>query len=196
MSSGANRALFLDRDGTVIEDLDYPRDPSLVRLLPGAGEALARLASEGWKLIVIGNQSGVGRGLIAPEEMRAVEARFEELMRAAGAPIDAAYFCLHAPDENCACRKPSPLLVGQAAREHSIDPAQSFLIGDREADIQCGRNAGCATIWLRNRRFPVAGDLPDFTAPDWSAIYEKLTARRGVQLPPSGGLSDRAYRCP
>jgi D-glycero-D-manno-heptose 1,7-bisphosphate phosphatase len=191
-----NRALFLDRDGTIIEDREYMRDPALVRLLPGAADALSKLAREGWKLIVISNQSGVGRDLIAPDEMRAVQTRFEKLMQAASAPIDASYFCLHAPEDGCPCRKPSPLLVEQAAREHAIDLAESFMIGDREADIQCGRNAGCSTIWLRNTTFSVADDLPDFVAPDWSAIYEKLTARSGVQLPPCGGLSDRAYRCP
>lgn len=191
-----NRALFLDRDGTIIEDREYMRDPALVRLLPGAADALSKLAREGWKLIVISNQSGVGRDLIAPDEMRAVQTRFEKLMQAASAPIDASYFCLHAPEDGCPCRKPSPLLVEQAAREHAIDLAESFMIGDREADIQCGRNAGCSTIWLRNTTFSVADDLPDFVAPDWSAIHEKLTARSGVQLPPCGGLSDRAYRCP
>jgi D-glycero-D-manno-heptose 1,7-bisphosphate phosphatase len=191
-----NRALFLDRDGTIVEDREYPRDPEQVRLLPGAAEALGKLAAEGWKLIVIGNQSGVGRGLIAPAEMQAVQTRFEQLMRSAGAPVDASYFCLHAPEDGCQCRKPSPLLVQQAAREHAVDLKASVMIGDREADIQCGRAAGCSTIWLRNSRFSVANDLPDFIAPDWSAIHEKLTARSGVQLPPFGGLSDRAYRCP
>jgi histidinol-phosphate phosphatase family protein len=178
MKPGMNRALFLDRDGTIIEDREYPRDPELVRLLPGAADALGRLAREGWKLIVIGNQSGVGRGLITPAEMRAVEARFEEIMRASGAPIDAAYFCLHAPEDGCTCRKPSPLLVQQAAREHAVDLAESFMIGDRQADIQCGRNAGCSTIWLRNAIFAVEGGLPDFVARDWSAVYETVTARR------------------
>jgi histidinol-phosphate phosphatase family protein len=183
LKPGMHRALFLDRDGTVIEDREYPRDPALVGLLPGAADALGRLAREGWKLIVIGNQSGVGRGLITPEEMRAVEARFEAIMRASGAPIDAAYFCLHAPDEGCPCRKPSPLLVQQAAREHAIDLAESFMIGDREADIQCGRNAGCPTIWLRNEIFAVEEGLPDSVAGDWRAVYETVTARPAVRVP-------------
>jgi histidinol-phosphate phosphatase family protein len=178
MKPGMNRALFLDRDGTIIEDVEYPRDPDLVRLLPGAADALGRLAREGWKLIVIGNQSGVGRGMIAPDEMRGVQKRFEELMQANGAPIDAAYFCLHAPEDNCPCRKPSPALVQQAAREHSIDLAESFMIGDREADIQCGRNAGCAVVWLRNAKFAVQGDLPDFVARNWGAVYETVTGGR------------------
>jgi histidinol-phosphate phosphatase family protein len=191
-----NRALFLDRDGTIIEDSGYLRDPDQVKLLPGAAEVLAKLAAEDWKLIIISNQSGVGRGLITRDEMRAVQTRFEELMRSAGAPIAASYFCPHAPDEGCPCRKPSPNLVQQAARENSIVLCESFLIGDREADIQCGKNAGCRTIWLRNEVFSVADDLPDFIASDWNAIYDQLTARRGVQLSPRGGLSDRAYRCP
>jgi histidinol-phosphate phosphatase family protein len=188
MKPGMNRALFLDRDGTIIEDREYPRDPELVRLLPGAADALGRLAREGWKLIVIGNQSGVGRGLIRPEEMRAVEARFEEIMEAGGAPIDAAYFCLHAPTDGCGCRKPSPLLVQQAAREHDVDLAESFMIGDRETDIQCGRNAGCSTIWLRNAIFSVAAGLPDFMARDWNAVYETVS-----KIPIVRPLSEPAY---
>jgi D-glycero-D-manno-heptose 1,7-bisphosphate phosphatase len=122
-------------------------------------------------------------------------------MQASGAPIDAAYFCLHAPEDGCLCRKPSPALVQQAAREHSIDLAESFMIGDRETDIQCGRSAGCATVWLRNARFAVEGDLPDFVARDWSAVYETVTDGRAGsaiqktalsagELPVTGRMTD------
>jgi histidinol-phosphate phosphatase family protein len=171
-----NRGLFLDRDGTVIEECGYLSDPALVRVLPGAAHALATLASEGWKLIVVSNQSGVGRRLITPQQMEAVERRFLELMRFHGVPIACSYVCTHTPEDRCQCRKPSPYFLERAALEHSLDLGASWMIGDREGDILSGRSAGCSTMWLRNGMFPVADDLPTFVANDWIAIYRKLSA--------------------
>ena len=170
-----NRALFLDRDGTIIEDPGYLKNPALVRILPGAAGALSALAAEGWKLIVVSNQSGVGRGLIHRDQMDAVHARFLELMQAHGITIAGSYVCTHAPRDRCQCRKPSPFFLQQAAREHSLDLRESWVIGDRESDILTGKNAGCSTIWLRNRVYAVADDLPDFIAKDWLAIYRRLS---------------------
>jgi D-glycero-D-manno-heptose 1,7-bisphosphate phosphatase len=179
-----NRALFLDRDGTIIEDPGYLSDPSQVRLIPGAAETLAALASEGWKLFVVSNQSGVGRGFVAPEQMHAVQARFLQLLAEHGVRITESYLCIHSPDENCECRKPSPWFLFHAARNHELDLARSWMIGDREGDILCGRNAGCSTIWLRNDMFPVPPDLPAHTAADWQAIYRRLsTERRSEDAP-------------
>ena len=161
------RALFLDRDGTVIEDRGYMHDPDLVALLPGAAEALRAMGSDGWALVVVSNQSGVGRGLITPAEMDAVQARFLEVMRAARVDISASYFCVHRPDENCHCRKPSAFNVELASREHKLDLSKSWMIGDRRSDILCGKNAGCRTIWLSNPLFPVVEGLADFVAQDW-----------------------------
>ncbi len=170
-----NRALFLDRDGTIIEDHGYMADPALVRLIPGAAEALAALARENWKLVIVSNQSGVGRGLIGLQQMEAVHNRFLELMQSQSVPITDSLFCTHAPEDACECRKPSALLLERAARAHSLDLSASWMIGDREGDILCGRNAGCSTIWLRNEAFEVPHDLPDFIANDWSEIYAKLS---------------------
>jgi D-glycero-D-manno-heptose 1,7-bisphosphate phosphatase len=170
------RALFLDRDGTVIEECGYLADPALVRALPGAAPALAALASEGWKLIVVSNQSGVGRGLITAPQMEAVHRRFLDLMQSQGIPIADSYVCTHTPEDRCQCRKPSPFLLQRAAHEHGLDLTASFMIGDREGDILCGRNAGCSTIWLRNAMFPVPPDLPTFIANDWPEIYRKLSS--------------------
>jgi D-glycero-D-manno-heptose 1,7-bisphosphate phosphatase len=173
-----NRALFLDRDGTVIEECGYLGDPTLVRILPGAAAALAALASEGWKIVIVSNQSGVGRGLIAPQQMEAVERTFVDLMLSHGIPIAGSYVCPHTPEDHCQCRKPSAWFLQRAAVEHSLDLSASWMIGDREGDILCGRNAGCQTIWLRNGMFPVTDDLPAFIADDWDAIYRKLSRGR------------------
>jgi D-glycero-D-manno-heptose 1,7-bisphosphate phosphatase len=172
------RGLFLDRDGTVIEECGYLADPVLVRALPGAAAALAALASEGWKLIVVSNQSGVGRGLINPHQMEAVQCRFLDLMQSQGVPIAGSYLCTHTPEDRCQCRKPSPLLLQRAAVEHGLDLTASYMIGDREGDILCGRNAACSTIWLRNAMFPVPPDLPTFIANDWSEIRTLLNRDR------------------
>jgi D-glycero-D-manno-heptose 1,7-bisphosphate phosphatase len=174
------RGLFLDRDGTVIEECGYLADPALVRVLPGAAAALAALAAEGWKLIVVSNQSGVGRGLITPRQMEAVQRRFLDLMQSQGIPIAGSYFCPHAPEDRCQCRKPSPFLLQHAAVEHGLDLSASYMIGDREGDILCGRNAACSTIWLRNAMFTVPDDLPSLIANDWSEIYRALSASPGL----------------
>jgi histidinol-phosphate phosphatase family protein len=171
------RGLFLDRDGTVIEECGYLDDPDRVRLLPGAAPALSALASEGWKLIIVSNQSGVGRGLISAQRMEAVQRRFLDVMESYGIPITACYLCIHTPEDECQCRKPSPHFLQRAAIEYSLDLSASFMIGDREGDILCGRNAGCPTIWLRNNMFPVADDLPTFIADDWQAIHRWLSAK-------------------
>jgi len=168
------RALFLDRDGTIIEDRGYMHDPALVQMLPGAAETLRAMECAGWALIVVSNQSGVGRGLMTQAEMDAVQNRFLEVMRQAGVNITASYFCIHRPDENCQCRKPSAFHVERAAREHGLDLRASWMIGDRRSDILCGKNAGCKTIWLSNPLYPVMPGLPDFVAEDWGEVQAIL----------------------
>ncbi len=161
------RAVFLDRDGTIIYDRGYMRDPALVELLPGAAEALRGLTTDGWALVVISNQSGVGRGLITLDEMKAVQARFVEMIRNEGVEIAASYLCAHRPDEHCRCRKPSTYHLELAGREHEIDMVDSWMIGDRRSDIQAGKNAGCRTIWFENPLFPVVPGLADYEARTW-----------------------------
>jgi D-glycero-D-manno-heptose 1,7-bisphosphate phosphatase len=174
------RAVFLDRDGTIIAERGYLKDPNAIEILPGAVDALRKLAREGWKLIIVSNQSGVGRGLMTAAEMNAVQAKFLRMMRKHGVEITASYFCTHTPDDHCECRKPSTLSVERAVREHAISAQQSWMIGDREDDILCGRNAGCSTIWLRNNQFPVASELPDYIAADWAEVYERISSDTDV----------------
>lgn len=171
-----NRAVFLDRDGTIIEDVGYLRDALAIRPLSRALDTLRRFADAGWLLIIVSNQSGVGRGFISNEELLEVRNAFETLMRRAGARVTATYCCLHAPEENCDCRKPSPSLFFQAAAEYKIDLSQSWMIGDRESDILGGKNAGCSTIWLRNNVHAINPDLPDFIAEDWREIERIVPA--------------------
>lgn len=143
-----HRALFLDRDGTLIPNVPYPRDPALVEIMEGAPAALRLACSFGYKLVIISNQSGVARGLIEPSEARAVQDRVEELFGVEGVRFDAAYFCFHAPDAGCRCRKPAPGMVLDAALSHGIDCTRSLFIGDKDIDVAAGAAAGCSTILL------------------------------------------------
>lgn len=189
--SRKSRAIFLDRDGTVIRDAGYIRDPGLIEPIEGAVSILRELSARGWRLIVITNQSGVGRGLMSIEEMVAVQREFEAKMREAGAPITATYACVHAPEQNCECRKPSPSLLFQAARINGVDLRQSWMVGDRESDILSGRSAGCSTIWLRNNTHAVRPDLPEFIADNWPEVRRIINAAENTPVS-NGAGTERA----
>jgi D-glycero-D-manno-heptose 1,7-bisphosphate phosphatase len=130
-------AVFLDRDGTLIEDRHYMSDPGDVHLIDGVPEALARLRAAGYLLVVVTNQSGIARGWITPAQYAAVRDRLGQLLAAAGAPLDATYVCPHHPDATgaCDCRKPGPGMFRAAATDLNIDLARSVLVGDRWRDI-------------------------------------------------------------
>lgn len=143
------RFVLLDRDGTVIEDKHYLCDPEGVELLPGAVEGLRRMQDMGFGLALLTNQSGVGRGYFTEDDVHAVNNRLLSLLREQNVRIDAVYHCPHAPEENCRCRKPEPGMMLQAAGELGFDPFESFMIGDKLADMQLGRNAGAVSILVR-----------------------------------------------
>jgi D-glycero-D-manno-heptose 1,7-bisphosphate phosphatase len=164
-----NRAVFMDRDGTVIVDVGYPRRPDDVQLLPDALAGLRRLSELGLKLVLISNQSGVGRGLVSPEEAAAVHERFVRELERGGVHLDGAYYCPHAPSDACSCRKPSPEMLERAARELDLDLASSFMVGDRESDLEAGRRAGCKTILLWPDDSP-AGLEADHEVTSWLEI--------------------------
>lgn len=148
------RAVFLDRDGTINDDPGYLGNPDLVQLLPGAGAALSKLKNElQFKLIVVSNQSGVARGLITEEDVMAVNKKINLLLEPFGVFIDKFYYCPSHPDfntvEECACRKPSPEMIFAAIKEFNIDPLGSYMIGDSDTDIQSGIAAGVKTILVK-----------------------------------------------
>jgi len=171
MTDALSAAVFVDRDGTIIEDRDYCSDPKDVKIFPGATEALRRLKSNGFKLIIITNQSGIGRGLFTLEQYQAVEA--EVLRQLGDGLIDASYFCPDAPGQQCNCRKPATGMVYAAAREHQLDLSRSFLVGDKEADVECGHNAGVRAIRVKTGPHPDTGDSnADWVAEDLSAAAQ------------------------
>jgi len=188
----SRRAVFLDKDGTLIQDVPYNVDPSRVRLLPGVVEGLGRLHRAGYLLIVVTNQSGVARGRFPEHALGAVAQRLRQLLAPAGVPLADFYYCPHHPEGmmlhyalECACRKPEPGLVTRAAQEHDIDLACSWLIGDILNDVEAGNSAGCRTILLDNggetEWVLTGGRLPDFVAADLreaAAIISAVDAGR------------------
>ena len=175
------RAVFLDRDGTVIYDVGYPRDPQQVRLLPGVGEALARLGKQGFCLVLVSNQSGVGRGMVTMERAEQVHRRVISSLAEYGVQFDAAYYCPHAPEEQCRCRKPSPGMLLRAAEELGLDLDRSFVVGDKPSDIETGKRAGCRTILLTAN--PVVSSrldpVPDYVAAGWSDVLRHILSHIG-----------------
>jgi D-glycero-D-manno-heptose 1,7-bisphosphate phosphatase len=131
------RAVFLDRDGTIIEDAGYLRDPARIRLLRGAGPAIARLNRSGLATLVVTNQSGIARGLLSLDDYGRTERRLDQLLAEQGARIDAHYFCPHLPELHgpCECRKPGTLLYRQAAERFDIELGRSWWVGDRLRDL-------------------------------------------------------------
>jgi D-glycero-D-manno-heptose 1,7-bisphosphate phosphatase len=147
-ATGAARAVFIDRDGTLISLVPYLHDPALVRLLPGAAEALRRLQEAGFMRILVTNQSGIARGMYGMDAVESVHARVRALLRAEGADLEGVEVCPHLPEITgpCDCRKPSPGMIVRASRSLGIDPGQSWVIGDRLEDVASGKPVGCPGI--------------------------------------------------
>jgi D-glycero-D-manno-heptose 1,7-bisphosphate phosphatase len=141
--------VFLDRDGTVTEEVGYLNHVSRFRLLQGVAEAIRRLNDAMLPVIVVTNQSGVGRGYFPEQVVRDVHARMIEELRGAGARLDGVYYCPHLPADDCECRKPKTGMLIQAARELSLDLKRSFVVGDRHGDVELANRAGARSVLVR-----------------------------------------------
>jgi len=176
------RAVFFDRDDTLIRNVPYLGDPAGVEVLPGVPEALGRLKAAGFLLLVVSNQSGVGRGLITEAQVAAVNDAMEEQI---GRGLIGGYYLSYAdPSDPLGTpdRKPSPALLFRAREELGIDLSLSFMVGDKRIDMECGRNAGCRTAFVRTgtHHSEVAGgeELADFAADDMSAVADWILNRQ------------------
>jgi D-glycero-D-manno-heptose 1,7-bisphosphate phosphatase len=177
MPDALSPAVFIDRDGTIMEDCDYCSHPKDVRIFPGVAEALRRLKSRGFKLIIITNQSGIGRGLFTLDQYHAVEA--EVLRQLGDGLVDATYYCPDAPGQHSNCRKPAPGMVVKATRDHPLDLSRSFFIGDKEIDVECAHNAGVRAIRVRTGiQRDVTGSNADWVADDVRAAAQIILNRR------------------
>jgi histidinol-phosphate phosphatase family protein len=156
MDEGAARtttpAVFLDKDGTLVEDVPYNVDPALVRFTPHALEGLRLLASHGYKLIVVTNQPGVAMGLFGRADLMRLERALTGMLRDEGVELAGFFACIHAasnrPGGGCLCRKPAPGLLRQAALAHKVDLKRSWMVGDILNDIEAGQRAGCRTVLM------------------------------------------------
>jgi D-glycero-D-manno-heptose 1,7-bisphosphate phosphatase len=167
------RAIFLDRDGVLnYNRRDHIKTPEEYVPIPGAAEAVVRLKQNGWAVVVVSNQSGLARGLFGQEALAAITAKMESVLAAAGGGVEGVYYCPHAPEAGCGCRKPAPGLLLRAARELDLDLGSSYLVGDKACDIECGRAAGPRTVLvetgLAEERPDAAVVRPDHQARDLS----------------------------
>jgi D-glycero-D-manno-heptose 1,7-bisphosphate phosphatase len=143
------RFVALDRDGTIIVERHYLSDPDLVELLPGAASGLRQLRELGLGLVVVTNQSPIGRGYFDETRLELIHQRLVELLAAEGVELDGVYFCPHMPDDNCSCRKPRPGMLKLAAQELNFEPQGCFVIGDNICDIELGQRVGATTFLVR-----------------------------------------------
>ena len=175
-----DRAIFLDKDGTLIVDVPYNVDPAQIVLAPGAATGLPRLAAAGYRFVVITNQSGVARGRFTVEALDPVENRLRELLAEFGVDLAGFWFCPHHPAGSvpaysvvCNCRKPEPGMILDAAQTLGFDLAGSWFVGDILNDVEAGRRAGCRTILIdQSGKIDHDGDpnrTPDFTVADLEA---------------------------
>jgi D-glycero-D-manno-heptose 1,7-bisphosphate phosphatase len=167
-------AVFLDRDGTIAEEVGYLNHASRFRMFPFAAAAIHRLNEAGLPVIVVTNQSGVGRGYFPESLVQTVSDVMTQQLAKAGAKIDAIYYCPHTSSENCGCRKPKTGMLDRASMEHGLDLPRSFVVGDRYGDIELARNARARSVLVRTgygegelawhaAKWPVQ---PDFVAED------------------------------
>lgn len=172
-------AVFLDRDGTIIEHVDYLHDPSRVRFIPGALDGIRRMRAAGASIVVITNQPGIGIGYFPEDDLFSVNKAILTEANKRGALVDRFFYCPHSMGDGCHCRKPSPGLVERAVRELNIDLSNSFVIGDMTSDIEMGRVTGCHTILVRTGKGGMDGlysASPEFIAADLSEAASVVMA--------------------
>jgi D-glycero-D-manno-heptose 1,7-bisphosphate phosphatase len=171
-------AIFIDRDGTIIHDADYLSSINELEVFDFARESLSMLREKGYLIIVISNQSGIGRGMF---DSAAVHAIHREINERLGGFIDAFYFCPHVPDDGCECRKPAIGLLRQATDDFDIDIPNSWVIGDKRSDVELGFNAGTATALVMTgygeTELPRLERMPDLVAADLLAAARDISGR-------------------
>jgi D-glycero-D-manno-heptose 1,7-bisphosphate phosphatase len=177
-------AVFLDRDGTINEEVEYLNDPQQLRLIPGAAQAIRDLNEAGVPVILTTNQAGIGRGYFSEDTVRAIHQELSSRLAAHGAHLDAIYHCPHHPDEGCDCRKPRPGMLIRAAEEHGLDLGQSFVAGDKVSDLDAGRRVGCRTVLVltgygseQRDAFDQCGFQPDHVSDDLLAAVGWILAQ-------------------
>jgi len=184
---GRYAAVFVDRDGTIAKDNGYCARPEDLHLFPESGSAIKLLKDIGFKVIVVTNQSGIGRGLFSESDLTRIHNKMHTKLEEAGAFLDDVYFCPHHPDEGCFCRKPRPGMLLEASQQHIVDLSRSVVVGDKWSDMNLGWAAGCRTIYVSNEQGQgldvTTGRVPDAVVPN---IFEAAhTILKWTNVPPS-----------
>jgi D-glycero-D-manno-heptose 1,7-bisphosphate phosphatase len=181
VTSPGRRAVFLDRDGTLVEEVPYLQDPELVRLVPGARAALRELATAGFALVVVTNQAGVAKGYYGADAVGRVHDRLHELLAAGGVALDGVWYCPHHPDgsvaelaHSCRCRKPGPGMLEMAAAELGLVLEASYLIGNDPTDVGAARAAGARPLFVATGQ--AAGRPPPQGVPVFGSLVEAAAA--------------------
>ena len=164
MSEQTPPTVFLDRDGTINREVHHLSDPDQLELLPGAAEGMRRLVQAGCKLIVVSNQSPIGRGLFTEGRLLEIHARLAEMLAAEGIKIDAWYWCPHVPGAGCDCRKPAPGMFLRARDEMGVILEESWIVGDRLSDLRAGKQVGAQAILVATGYGEGEYALPEHTA--------------------------------
>lgn len=184
MRWGSKRAIFLDKDGTLVENVDYNVDPGLIRFPDGVLDSLGQLRNAGFELVVVTNQSGLARGMFSERELKHYLAELGSILKAEGTPLAGIYYCPHHPEARdsryrrfCSCRKPNPGMLARASRELGLDLSHSWMVGDLLDDVEAGHRAGCWSALVNhdgNEAVPPQG----LRAPDvWTATLASAANR-------------------
>jgi D-glycero-D-manno-heptose 1,7-bisphosphate phosphatase len=169
--------VVLDRDGTIIADKHYLNSAQSLEFLPKAADGLRELNALGFRLVVVTNQSGIGRGIISEEALEEIHAAFRAMLERAGARLEGIYHCPHAPQDNCRCRKPETGLLMRAASEIGFDPRSSIVIGDKGSDVELGRRVGACTILISpSGASSRPGASPDYIVKDLAEAGRVIAA--------------------
>lgn len=178
MSDASNaKVVILDRDGTIVMDRHYLSDAAGLEFLPGAAEGLRSMHEQGYRLIVITNQSGVGRGMFSLEALQQMNLRLAQMVEGLGAHLERIYFCPHLPEEHCQCRKPNTQLLMDAASELGFEPSRAVVIGDKDSDVEFGKRAGALTMLIAARDAAGHGSTPDYLVNDLQQAAAVLRRR-------------------
>ena len=175
-----NKAVFVDRDGTINVDGPYLADPDKFEMYPGVGEGIKKLKENGFKIIVITNQSGIARGYFTEDDLAKVHDKMKKEFQKFNVELDGIYYCPHHPDGNCNCRKPKTELFEKAIKEHDIDVKKSYTVGDKIQDVEAGKKIGVKTILIpvSNTSEEIVGlknrveYSPDYIADDFANAVE------------------------
>jgi histidinol-phosphate phosphatase family protein len=185
-SRAARPAVFLDRDGTLVREVGYLSDPGDLEILPGVPQALRDLQAAGLALVVVSNQSGVGRGLFSIDRVHEAMARLRRRLRAEGVELDGVYFCPHRPEAGCACRKPGSLLLERAADDLGLTLPGSFMVGDKRLDVETGHRVGARGLLVRTgygrdeeNREGTEAEAPDAVCDDLASAAEWILTHSG-----------------